>query len=92
MKAGHVLPLGYWFFFYPAINCKCNARTLCHRATVRFGNVRSQFLISKIVTVFAYMNFVVNKYNLLPTASVVKNMKNTEKSLIFYRFQWILSL
>ena len=57
-----------------------------------FGNVRSQFLISKIVTVFAYMNFVVNKYNLLPTASVVKNMKNTEKSLIFYRFQWILSL
>ena len=52
--------------------------------------MRRQFIISNIVTVFAYMNFIINRYNLLSIVNVVQNMKNTEKSMIFANFNGYL--
>ena len=76
---------------YRVINCKCNRWTLCHWAAARSGSVRSQFLISNLVTVFAYMNFIINRYNLLSIVNVVQNRKKTEKSSIFANFNGYLA-
>ena len=52
--------------------------------------MRRQFIISNIVTVFAYMNFIINRYNLLSIVNVVQNMKTTEKSSFFASFNGYL--
>ena len=71
---------------YRAINCKWNAQTLCHMAPICFGKVRKWFLIRKILTVFAYMSFIIIRYMRTRIASAVLNTKNTEKSVIFTCF------
>ena len=61
---------------YRAINCKWNAQTLCHRAPICLGKARNCFLIREIVTVFAYMSFIIIRYKRTYIASEVLDMKN----------------
>ena len=75
----------FFFGFYPAIKCKCNAQTLCCRATVGFREVYTQFPVSNIVTVLASVCFITPTDDLLCLVKVVANMGNTQKPLILKR-------